>query len=66
MVSAGTTARAELRLPDGTHRPALRVAGRYFGWYSTAGGNKIADLVAYDTGGAVEGHMELSLRSPPR
>lgn len=64
-VSAGDTARAELKLPDGTRRPAVQVKGRYFGWY-TNGLNRTVDLVAYNTDGTVAGTVELLLSTGPR
>lgn len=64
-VSAGDTARAELKLPDGTRRPAVQVKGRYFGWYTT-GVNRTAELIAYNTNGTVAGTVELSLPQGPR
>lgn len=58
-VSAGDTARAELRLHDGTVLPAIRVENNYLGWYPTAHGQKPPVLTAYDLAGNVIGRLQL-------
>ncbi len=58
-VSAGDTARAALRLHDGTVLPAIRVEGNYLGWYPTAHGQTAPVLTAYDIAGNVVARLQL-------
>jgi hypothetical protein len=59
--TAGTAVRADLRLADGTGRPAVVVAGMFFAWY---GPGPAPVLVGYDAADRVVG--ETSLRIGPR
>lgn len=51
--AAGEAARAELRLPDGTIRPALSAEGMYFYWYLANETVEAPVLVGYDAAGKV-------------
>ena len=56
--SAGDAVRAELRLPDGTARPALLVRGYLFGWYASTGSEEPA-LVGYAADGTKVGTFQM-------
>lgn len=60
-VSAGTAARAELRLADGTTMPALLVGSQFFGWYPSARPAGAADpeLIGFDERGREIGRIPL-------
>ena len=57
--TAGDAVRAELRLPDGTTRPALSAAGLFFCWYTAGPGAPAPVLVGYDSVGGEVGRTPL-------
>lgn len=57
--AAGNAARAELRLPDGTVRPAVRAEGMFFFWYAAGEGLAPPVLVGYDAAGNVVAERSL-------
>ncbi|WP_328468069.1 hypothetical protein OHA21_50760 [Actinoplanes sp. NBC_00393] len=57
--TAGTAARAELRFPDGSTRPALSAAGFFFCWYTADPSAPTPELVGYDADGHEVGRTPL-------
>ncbi|MGN9909075.1 hypothetical protein ACTMTJ_16145 [Phytohabitans sp. LJ34] len=57
--SAGGAVRAELRLTDGSVRPALAAAGMFFFWYEANERVAPPTLVGYDSAGTVLGERPL-------
>ena len=66
--SSGKAARADLRLPDGTVRPALHTEGLFFVWYFASEDVDPPVLVGYDAAGRVVGEQpmpNLNTSGPP-
>jgi hypothetical protein len=64
--SAGNATRAELRLADGSVRPALPAEGQFFFWYEANDGVEAPTLVGYDAAGKVLAERPLpDLAKPP-
>jgi hypothetical protein len=64
--AAGGAARAELRLSDGTVRPALAAEGKFFFWYLADENVDPPTLLGYDgAGNVVEEHPLPDLNEPP-
>ncbi|MDM4719675.1 hypothetical protein QTQ03_08820 [Micromonospora sp. WMMA1363] len=58
-VSAGRTTRAELRMPDGSTLPALRVKDRYVGWFPYSPNAPKPILTAYNASGDVAAQVNV-------
>lgn len=56
---AGAAARADVRLPDGTVRPAVVAMGMFFCWYEVDRAAAAPSLIGYDAGGGVVGEAPL-------
>ncbi|MEU4428001.1 hypothetical protein AB0F81_45885, partial [Actinoplanes sp. NPDC024001] len=64
--TAGDAVTAEVRLPDGTRRPAIRAAGFFFCWYTIGPAGGRPQLVGYDAAGSVVGSTGMpDLTAPP-
>jgi hypothetical protein len=57
--SAGDAVRADLRLADGSVRPALFAEGMFFFWYRTEAGVALPTLVGYDAAGKKVGERQM-------
>lgn len=57
--TAGGAVRAELRLADGSVRPALFAKGKFFFWYQAEANVAPPTLVGYDAAGGVVGERQL-------
>jgi hypothetical protein len=57
--SAGHAVRADLRLADGSVRPALVAEGMFFFWYRTEAGVALPTLVGYDAAGKKVGERQM-------
>jgi hypothetical protein len=65
--AAGNATRAELRLPDGTERPAVQAEGLFFFWYLANEAVNPPALVGYDaTGKVVAEHALPNLSAPEK
>jgi hypothetical protein len=63
--AAGNATRAELRLPDGTVRPAVQAEGLFFFWYLATETVDPPTLVGYDAAGKVVAEHALPNMSTP-
>ncbi|MEV6306356.1 hypothetical protein AB0M02_43580 [Actinoplanes sp. NPDC051861] len=65
-VSAGDAVTAELKLADGTTRPALAAAGLFFCWYTAGPSDEPPVLVGHDKRGRKTGSIPMPNLSRPR
>ena len=63
--TAGNAVRADLRLPDGTVRRAVRAEGMFFVWYFASDSVKPPTLVGYDAAGRILAEMPMPNLNTP-
>ena len=63
--AAGNAVRADLRLPDGTVRPAVRAEGMFFLWYFASDSVTAPTLVGYDAAGNIVREMPMPNLNTP-